>query len=118
MITLQVKGYIKNEIKLTPTIINFGNIDLSKPEISENQLKRIIILEKIRGNNLKIKSIKFNSNIFKFQIETLDEEKRYKIIIILVKENLKKGKFEDEMFVETNYEKNPLYKVKLYGNVL
>lgn len=91
-ISIQVRGAVKSDVRVTPTMINFGNIDMSKGEISENVLKRIAILEKVKGEGLQIKGIKFNTNLPKSQVETLTEGKRYKITIILDKQNLKKGK--------------------------
>jgi hypothetical protein len=117
-ITLQVRGFVRSDTRVTPNIINFGNIDASKGEIPENVLKRIVILEKVRGEGLQIKTIKFNTEIAKAQIEPLTEGKRYKITVILDKQNLKKGRFNNEMVIETNYEKTPLFKVRILGNIL
>jgi molybdopterin-binding protein len=117
-VNIDVKGTVRSEVKITPTLINFGNIDTSKIELLENLLKRMVILERVKGEGLLIKGIKFSSEIFKSQVETIQEGKRYKLTIILEKQNLKKGKFDEEMIVDTNYEKSPILKVKLTGNIL
>ena len=117
-LSLQVRGTVKSDARVTPSLINFGNIDTTKGEIPENLLKRIAIVEKFKGEGLQIKTIKFNTDLPKSQVEMLTEGKRYKITVTLDKQNLKKGKFDDEMIIETNYEKNPLFKVKLVGNIL
>ena len=117
-LSLQLRGTVKSDARVTPSLINFGNIDTTKGEIPENLLKRIAIVEKFKGEGLQIKTIKFNTDLPKSQVEMLTEGKRYKITVTLDKQNLKKGKFDDEMIIETNYEKNPLFKVKLVGNIL
>jgi len=118
LFTLEVRGTVRSEVRVTPTVINFGNIDTTKTELAENLFRRIVILEKIKGEGLSIKGIKFTSEMFKSQTEALLEEKRYKITITLDRQNIKKGKLEEEMAIDTNYEKNPVYKVKLIGNIL
>jgi len=117
-LSLQIRGTVKSDARVTPSLINFGNIDTTKGEIPENLLKRIAIVEKFKGEGLQIKTIKFNTDLPKSQVEMLTEGKRYKITVTLDKQNLKKGKFDDEMIIETNYEKNPFFKVKLVGNIL
>lgn len=116
--SVQVRGSIRSDARVTPSMINFGNIDTSRGEIPDNLLKRIAILEKVKGEGLQIKAIKFNTDLPKSQVEMLTEGKRYKITVTLDKQNLKKGRFDDEMTIETNYEKTPLFKVKLMGNIL
>jgi len=116
--TLEVRGTVRSEVRVTPTVINFGNIDTTKTELSENLFRRIVILEKIKGEGLSIKGIKFTSEMFKSQTEALLEGKRYKITITLDRQNIKKGKLVEEMAIDTNYEKNLAYKVKLIGNIL
>ena len=116
--TLEVRGTVRSEVRVTPTVINFGNIDTKKTELSENLFRRIVILERIKGEGLSLKGIKFTSEMFKSQTEALLEGKRYKITITLDRQNIKKGKLEEEMAIDTNYEKNPAYKVKLIGNIL
>jgi hypothetical protein len=118
LITLEVRGTVRSEVRVTPTVINFGNIDTTKTELSENLFRKIVILEKIKGEGLSIKGIKFTSEIFKSQTEALLEGKRYRITITLDRQNIKKGKLEEEMAIDTNYERNPVYKVKLIGNIL
>jgi hypothetical protein len=81
-------------------------------------LRRIIIVEKLKGEALIIKGVRFSSEMFKSQVETMQEGKRYKLTIILDKQNLKKGKFDEEMSIDTNYGKTPSFKVKLTGNIL
>ena len=117
-LSLQVRGTVKSDARVTPSLINFGNIDTTKGEIPENLLKRIAIVEKFKGEGLQIKTVKFKTDLPKSQVEMLTEGKRYKITVTLDKQNLKKGKLDDEMIIETNYEKNPLFKVKLVGNIL
>jgi hypothetical protein len=117
-ISIQIRGVVKSDVRVTPTIINFGNINISNGEIPENLLKRIVIIEKLKGEDLIIKAIRFNTEITNAQAETLTEKKRYKITIWLDKQKLKKGVLNDEMTIETNYEKTPNFKIKIIGNIL
>jgi hypothetical protein len=109
---------VRSEVRVSPSLINFGNIDTSKVDILENMLKRTAVLERLKGEGLSIKEIKFTSEVIKSQVETIKEGKKYRLIVIVDKKKIKKGKFDEEMIIETNYEKTPIFRVKLTGNIL
>lgn len=117
-VTINVKGTVRREVMVTPSMVNFGNVDASKGEILENYLRRIVIVERGRGEGFLIKKVKFNSDMFRSEIEAIQEGKKYKLTIILDKKNLKKGNFDEEMTIDTNYERAPILKVALKGNIL
>ena len=102
-----VMGKVQSEVKVAPQFVYFGIIDTSKKEINANSLKRAVIVNKVRGDDLVIDKVEPSSNWITTEMETNQKGERYTVFITLDKNKLPKGKFREKVKIHTKHNKIP-----------
>lgn len=116
-IVLNVSGKLRSKVAVRPKTFSFGTIDTSKENFGSRVLKKRVMLMDAQGEGFMVKKIKTSSKWIKAEIEAKKENKQYAVHIILDKDKLPKGKFEEKVNIYTSYKRKPLV-VDVNGDVI
>lgn len=116
-ITLPVYGRLKEEVNIRPRTLSFGTIDTTKENFNIRSLKKSVVLKDVRGDGLAIKKIKTSSDWIMTETKTKKGSKQHTIVIILDKDKLPKGQFNEKIKIRTNYKRKSLV-VNIKGKVI
>jgi len=116
-IVLNVSANLRRKVTIRPTAFFFGTINTTKENFDSKMLEKRAVLRDVQGDGFTIKKIKPSSKWIKAEIEVKKEKKRYAIHLILDRDKLPKGKFEEKIKIYTSYKGKPLV-VDVRGEVI
>jgi hypothetical protein len=102
---ISVMGKVQSQTKLAPQFIYFGIIDTSKEVIDPNSLKRAVMVNTIKGDDLVIENIEPSADWISTDTQTDQKGEKHTIFIKLDKNKLPKGKFREIIKIHTKHKK-------------
>lgn len=104
---LFVIGKLKKNVKVLPVYVYFGIIDCNKASIDPESLQRTVLVNKIRGEGLRIDKVETSADWITTRIVPSKEEEKYSIIISLDQEKLQQGNFREKVIVHSHCNNSP-----------
>jgi len=115
-ITLPVYAMLKKKVDVRPKALSFGTINITEGNVNQDKLtKRILLVD--NGGELTIKKVKTSSDWITTVNKKMERGKNHTILIVLDKDKLPKGSFDEKVEIRTNYGRKPLV-VDIKGKVL
>jgi len=101
---------------MIPQTVSFGTVDSAKGNVAADKLKKKVVLKDVRGKGITIKKVKTSRDWITTEVSNKKGDKNGTVSIILDKEKLPKGKFNEKVEIRTNYKKSLV--VDIIGEVL
>jgi len=115
-IVVPVSCSLKQEVAMIPQTVSFGTVDSAKGNVAADKLKKKVVLKDVRGKGITIKKVKTSRDWITTEVSNKKGDKNGTVSIILDKEKLPKGKFNEKVEIRTNYKKSLV--VDIIGEVL
>jgi len=116
-ILIQVVGYIRSKISVSPRVLIFKPLPEKQINNLEERkkLSRPVVVFSNKGNNLKIEKVSMQSSLFKVDIREIQEGKRFELLVEPIFEKLKKGLNIDylKIFIQTEKPKTLVVPIRI-----
>lgn len=111
LVQIPVSGFVRPTISVTPSVADFGQIELKEP------LRKAINIKAFSTENVKVTGVQENIAGLDTQLEALEEGREYQVRVIL-KPEMVKGPFNGKLTILTDSPRMPKIEVELKGTVI
>lgn len=109
--TIPVSGFVRPVIAVTPTVADFGTVELKEP------LNRAINVRAFSTEPIKVTSVEENIKGLDVRLEPVTEGREYQVQLTLNPE-VGKGDFKGKLTIHTDSPKRPVIEVELKATVI
>lgn len=111
-IRIPVSGFVRPTILIDPASGDFGRLELSEPK------QAIYRLRNFATEPIAVTEVDVELEGVDAELETIEEGRRYEIVLTFDPERMPAGCFSDMLVIETESEKVPILTVELSGELV
>ena len=99
-------GFVRGNVEVRPKRINFIITDSSKVRKNDLHFARSILVTAHKGDNLKIKSVEVNPEMFETRVEEIQVGKKYRVVVKVKPAKTTPSEITETIKIYTNQREN------------